>query len=464
MANFDNNILKADHSLRTKFVQILQKALESVEPYRAVATRLTVERDLLRVSDQSYYLGNNVPGNFSRIFVIGAGKAGVPMAQAIRDKLGSYIHGGWVVVKDTGEDVGFEADNGAIQIVQSAHPVPDQRGVDAARQIEQIAQQAGEHDLVIALISGGGSALLADVAAPISLVDLQMLTSLLLACGATINEINTLRKHCSTLKGGQLARVVYPATLITLVLSDVVGSPLDVIASGPTVPDSSSWQDAWAVVEKYGLASQLPQPIYQRLQNGLAGRIEDTPKPGDPLFARTQTVVIADNRIAALAAKAEAERQGYNTLLLSTFVEGEAAEVAKVVTALAKEIKDSGHPLAPPACLILGGETTVTLGNGPIGKGGRNQELALAAALRIEGINGVTIVSLATDGNDGPTDSAGAIIDGGTVARGQAGALHATAHLRDHNAYPFLQQTGDLLVSGATQTNVNDLIFVFVEA
>ncbi len=476
MANFYDTIcdtiLAVDRPLRTKLLQVLQKALEAVDPYRAVIAKLTVDRESLRVSDQYYDLGQSQAGHFSRVFVIGAGKAGMPMLRAVEDTLGSHLDGGWiyggcVVVKDTGDNLKIEtshsASEGAVQLVAAAHPVPDLRGVDAARQIEEIAQQAGEHDLVIALISGGGSALLADVAAPISLSDLQQLTSLLLACGATINEINTLRKHCSILKGGQLARAVYPATLITLVLSDVVGSPLDVIASGPTVPDSSSWQDAWAVVEKYHLADQLPQSIRQRLQAGLAGEIEDTPKPGDPIFARSQTLIIADNRIAALAAKAEAEQLGYHTLLLSTFIEGEAVEVAKVVTALAKEVKESGHPLAVPACLILGGETTVTLGSGAPGKGGRNQELALAAALRIEGMEGVTIVSLATDGNDGPTDSAGGMVDGGTVARGRTQGLSAKTHLSEHNAYPFLQKTGDLLISGATQTNVNDLIFVFVD-
>ncbi len=457
MANFEHNILETNRAVRMKIMQVLQRAVEAVEPYAAVASRVDVQNELLWISGQSYDLSD-----FARIFVIGAGKAGVPMVRAIEDKLGSQCEG-YVVVKDSGSQVDQPTAVGKIRIAAAAHPVPDSRGQDAARQIEEIARQARENDLVIALISGGGSALLADVAPPISLTDLQTLTSLLLACGATINEINTLRKHCSTLKGGQLARAVFPATLVTLVLSDVVGSPLDVIASGPTVPDLSSWQDAWAVVEKYDLSARLPQSIAQRLQAGLAGELADTPKPADSAFASSQTIVIADNRIAALAAKAEAERLGYKTLLLSTFVEGEAAEVAKVVSGLAKEVKESGHPLAPPACLILGGETTVTLGSGSHGKGGRNQELALAAALRIEGMAGVTVVSLATDGNDGPTDSAGGIVDGGTVERGRAWGLAAKEHLRQHDAYPFLRKTGDLLLCGSTETNVNDLIFVFVE-
>lgn len=458
MAVFNEDVLAPNRPLRSSLLRILQEAIAAVDPYQAVRKQLVRDGETLRIGEQTYPLAI-----FERIFVLGAGKAGMSMARAIDDVLGERITQGVVIVKDAGDADSSPAAVGKIQLVPASHPVPDQRGVDGAIAIEQVAQQAGANDLVIALISGGGSALLADVAAPISLAELQRMTSLLLACGATINEINCLRKHCSALKGGQLARAAHPATLITLVLSDVVGSPLDVIGSGPTVPDPSSWQDAWAVVEKYGLAERLPTTIRQRLQDGLAGKLADTPKAEDPVFATTQTLIIADNRIAALAAKAEAERSGYHTLLLSTFVEGEAGEVAKVACALAKEVKASNLPIAPPACFILGGETTVTLGSGEIGKGGRNQELALTSALRIAGEAGITIVSLATDGSDGPTDSAGAIVDGGTVARGEALGMDAKLYLRRHNAYPFLQQTGDLLRCGPTHTNVNDLIFVFVE-
>ncbi|RIK25136.1 MAG: glycerate kinase, partial [Chloroflexi bacterium] len=277
----------------------------------------------------------------------------------------------------------------------------------------------------------------------------------------TINEINTLRKHCSALKGGQLARAAAPATLVTLVLSDVVGSPLDVIASGPTVPDTSTWQDAWSVVEKYDLAEKLPPSIVQRLRAGLAGEIADTPKPGDPAFAGAHTLVVADNRVAAEAACKKAAEVGFHPLLLSTYIEGEASVIARVAVALAKEVQASSQPVAAPACLILGGETTVTLG-ADAGQGGRNQELALAAALGLEGSTGITVVSLATDGTDGPTDSAGGLADGTTVARGQALGLDAADHLRRHDAYPYLQAVQDLLVTGPTQTNVNDLVFVFV--
>ncbi|MFN8442158.1 MAG: glycerate kinase [Caldilineaceae bacterium] len=458
MAAFNEDVLVPNRGLRSSLLRILQEAIAAVDPYKAVKKQFVLNGEALQVGEQSYSLAA-----FERIYVLGTGKAGMSMARAIDDTLGARITQGIVIVKDAGDADSLPAAVGRIQLLPASHPVPDQRGVDGAKAIEQVARQARANDLVVALISGGGSALLADVAEPISLIELQSMTSLLLACGATINEINCLRKHCSSLKGGQLARAAHPATLITLVLSDVVGSPLDVIGSGPTVADPSSWQDAWAVVEKYGLADRLPATIRQRLQDGLAGKLADTPKADDSVFTTTQTLIIADNRIAALAAKAEAERIGYHTLLLSTFVEGEAAEVAKVACALAKEVKVSHLPIAPPACFILGGETTVNLGSGEIGKGGRNQELALASALRIAGEEGITIVSLATDGSDGPTDSAGAIVDGGTIARGEALGLAAKLYLRRHNAYPFLQRTNDLLVCGPTHTNVNDLIFVFVE-
>ncbi|GIV76755.1 glycerate kinase [Litorilinea aerophila] len=448
---FDPSVLRPNPELRATILQILEAGLKAVDP--AAATRRFLQREghRLTVAGRTYDLDR-----YRHIYVIGAGKAGAPMAQAVEAVLGDRLTGGLVVVK-----TGHAGPTHTVELVEASHPRPDEAGVEAGRRILELAQSAGEEDLVIALLSGGGSALLVAPAEGLTLADIQAMTDALLACGATINEINCLRKHCSAVKGGQLARAVYPATLVTLALSDVVGSPLDVIASGPTVPDSSTWADAWAIVERYELAQKLPRPILARLEAGLAGQIPDTPKPGDAVFERCQTVVVADNRTAALAARAQAQALGFHTLLLSTFVEGEAAQVARVVAALGKEIRASGEPVQPPACLILGGETTVTLGPEP-GQGGRNQELALAAAVALAGTQGITVVSLATDGTDGPTDSAGGLADGATVARGRAAGLDAEAHLRRHDAYPFLAATDDLLRSGPTQTNVNDLIFVFV--
>ena len=449
---FDQSILRPNPHERSKILCVLEAALGSVDPYRAVTQVLHREGELLTVGESSINLAD-----YRRLFIVGAGKAGAPMTQAVEEVLGDRIEQGLVVVKS-----GHSTPTELVTLVEAGHPIPDDTGVDAGTKILALANQATADDLVITLLSGGGSALLIAPADGITLADLQSMTAALLACGATINEINCLRKHCSAIKGGQLARAAYPARLLTLVLSDVVGSPLDVIASGPTVADTSSWNDAWAIVDKYAQAQLLPAAIIQRLQAGINGTVADTPGPDDPIFEQSKTIVIGDNLRAAEAAVSAAEEQGYNTLLLSTFFEGEAAQAAKFAVALGREVVANGHPLAAPACLILGGETTVSLGSNP-GRGGRNQELALAAALELADLPGVTVVSLATDGTDGPTDSAGGMADHNTVARGTAAALSAAEHLRHHDAYPYLIATDDLLRTGPTHTNVNDLIFVFVQ-
>ncbi|MEZ4864450.1 MAG: glycerate kinase [Caldilineaceae bacterium] len=449
---FAPSILLPNPAVRQRIVPILEAALAAVDPYGAVLAVLQRNGDRLTVGARHYDLAA-----YRRLFVIGAGKAGAPMTQAVEQILGDRITDGLVVVKTD-----HSGPTARVRLVEASHPMPDAAGVAAGQDMLTLAHTAGADDLVLALLSGGGSALLVAPAEGLTLADKQAMTNALLACGATINEINCLRKHCSAVKGGQLARAVAPATLVTLALSDVIGSPLDVIASGPTTPDASTWADAWAVVEKYALASKLPKAILQRLQLGLAGALADTPKADGAAFIRSQTLVVADNRVAAEAALAKARSQGYHALLLSTYVEGEASQVAKVAVALAKEVQATGQPVAAPACLILGGETTVTLGANP-GKGGRNQELALAGALALQDIAGVTVVALATDGTDGPTDSAGGMADGGTVARAAAQHLSSAEALRRHAAYPLLAATHDLLRTGPTQTNVNDLIFIFVE-
>ena len=450
---FDPSILTPNVAARTPIVAVLEAALDAVDPYQATLAALVRGGDTLTVAGQSYDLRR-----YHRVMVVGAGKAGAPMSQAVEHVVGDRLSAGLVVVK-----TGHSAPTRQIEIVEASHPRPDAAGVAAGQRILALAHDAGPDDLVIALISGGGSALFVAPAEGLTLADKQDMTAALLASGATIHEVNCLRKHCSRVKGGQLARAVAPATLITLALSDVVGSPLDVIASGPTVPDAATWDDAWAIVRRYDLADKLPPAVLKRLEDGRAGRIPDTPKAGDPAFAATRTLVIADNRVAAQAAAQRATELGYHPLLLTTFLEGEAAQVAKVAVALGREVQDSGGPVAPPACLILGGETTVTLGSNP-GQGGRNQELALAAAVALAGNAGITVVALATDGTDGPTDSAGGIADGGVAGRGRALGFDPEAYLRGHNAYPFLAATHDLLLTGPTQTNVNDLVFVFVGA
>lgn len=436
---------------------ILAAALAAVDPAAAVRRALHRQGETLIVRDHSYDLAA-----FRRLIVIGAGKAGAPMAQAVAEVLGDHIDDGFVVVKYEHTLAPGQAP-APLRLVEAGHPTPDQAGLEAGAEVLRRAEQAGPDDLVICLLSGGGSALLEALAPGLTLADLQATTDLLLASGASIRAVNTLRKRLSLVKGGQLARAIAPASLLTLIVSDVVGSPLDAIASGPTSPDPSTWAEAWEVVERYNLAGRLPAAVRQRLAAGRDGALPETPKPGDPIFAQSQTVIVADNAIAAEAARAEAEREGYHALVLTTFLEGEAREAAKFIVALAREVQTHHRPLAPPACLILGGETTVTLADcAHPGRGGRNQELALAAALVLAGNDGVTVVSLGTDGSDGPTDAAGGIVDGRTVARGLAVGLDATDHLRRHDAYPFLAAAGDLLRTGPTRTNVNDLVLALV--
>lgn len=448
---FDERVLQADPVRRRPALDVMKAALDAVNPYEAVLRALQVEGSQLRLSGYSCDLDTR-----ERILVVGAGKAGAPMSQAIETLLASRITAGLVVVKD-----GHAAPTDTITLCEARHPVPDTRGVAAGHRILELVRDTTDRDLVITLLSGGGSALLVAPAPGISLEDMQDMTRLLLAAGATINEINCLRKHCSILKGGQLARAIQPAPCLTLAVSDVIGSPLDVIASGPTVPDHSTWEDAWEIVTRFQLGPSLPAGIVRRLQAGRRGQAVDTPKPDDPAFADTRTLVVADNLTAARAAQAQAEACGFHARIMTTHLEGEAREVARVLTGFAREVQMHANPVPPPACLIFGGETTVSLGT-DYGQGGRNQELALAAAFALREMPRVLLAALATDGTDGPTDSAGALADAGTIPRGLARNLSPQYSLDQHDAYPYLVQTGDMLLTGPTFTNVNDLILVFI--
>jgi glycerate 2-kinase len=440
-----------EQEARANVWPIIKAALAAVDPGEAVRRQVQRSGATLRIGDRTYQLDD-----YKRVLVIGGGKAGVPMAAALAEILQDRLADGLVVVK-RGHVLAERI--GAVEVVEAGHPLPDEAGVQGAGRMVSLLEGASEGDLVICVISGGGSALMTLPVQGISLADLRALTGKLLACGATIGEINAVRKHCSRIKGGQLARLASPATLLSLILSDVVGNPLDVIASGPTVPDPTTYDDAYRVLEKYGVVKEVPASIVEHLQAGMAGRILETPKPGDSAFARVQNLIVGSNELAAQAAMEEAERLGFKAMVLSTFIEGEAREVAKVFAGLAKGMAWHDQPLAPPACLVAGGETTVTLRGQ--GKGGRNQELALAAALALEGWEKVMVVSLATDGNDGPTEAAGAFASGTTVARGQALGLSAQAHLENNDSYAFFAALGDLVLTGPTNTNVNDLIFTF---
>jgi glycerate 2-kinase len=449
---FDQRLLKGakTRERREKVLPILSAALEAVDPIHAVKRHVSLAGDELRIGKRVYDLSE-----YRNIYIIGGGKAGGSMALAMEEILGEHLTAGLINTK-----YGYLSETEIVRINEAGHPIPDAAGMSGAREIVEMAAKASEDDLLVCLISGGGSALMTLPVEGITLVDMENLTLALLRCGATINEINAIRKHLSQIKGGNLSRLGYPAEVVSLILSDVVGNPLDVIASGPTVPDSSTFVQAYGIIESYGLLDELPSSIVEHLHKGKEGIIPETPKDGDPVFAKTYNLIIASNEVAAQAAKAKAEDLGFNALLLSTFVEGEAREVAHVFSAIAKEILHSGRPVSPPACVVAGGETTVTIR--AEGKGGRNQELALAGALQIEGLDEVMIVTLATDGTDGPTDAAGAIADGSTLQRGMEKGLSASAYLANNDSYHFFEELDDLIITGPTNTNVNDLTFVFV--
>jgi hydroxypyruvate reductase len=427
--------MKLESRLRKQALSIFKAALKAADPGRAVARQLARE--------------NLAP--YRDIYVVGAGKAGAAMARAAERVLGRRITGGLVNVK-----YGHVAPLRRIELHECGHPLPDRSGVEGARRIAQIAAGAGADDLLLCLISGGASALLPLPADPITLDEKQETTKLLLACGADIHEFNAVRKHLSRIKGGQLARLAHPATVVSLLLSDVIGDDLDVIGSGPTAPDASTFARARAILEKYGIFDRVPAAVRERIARGACGEIPETPKQGDPVFQRVRNIVVGSNRAAVDAAVARARELGFRTLVLSTFVEGETREIARMHAAIAKEIVTSGRPLKPPACVITGGETTVTLRGG--GLGGRNQEFALSAAIDIAGLRNVVVLSGGTDGTDGPTDAAGAIADGNTLARNP----RAAEFLARNDSYHYFEGLGDLIVTGPTHTNVADVRLVLV--
>jgi glycerate 2-kinase len=393
-----------------------------------------------------------------RVFLIAAGKASIPMARAASEILGSILTQGIVITRHgQGQAAGLP---NSIQVFESGHPIPDMDGLAAAEQVEALLAATTSTDRLIVLISGGASALLPFPAAPISLEEMQAFTALLLASGAAIHELNTIRKHLDRLKGGQMARAAAPTPLAALILSDVVGDPLDVIASGPTVADPSTFQDARDILDKYHLFEQIPAPISAHFLSGIRGEIPDTPKPNDPLFKNVSNTIIGSNRLAAEAAVQEASRLGYQSMLLSTFIEGEAREAGKFAAALIKGIRYHETPFSPPACIVWGGETTVTIRGS--GKGGRNQELALSAALGMQGTDPVALMALATDGVDGPTDAAGAIVTGDTILQAKNTGLDAFQFLSQNDSYNFFKVTGELIMTGPTGTNVNDLLVLLV--
>jgi len=446
----ENSADEVYQRLRHDACLILESALRAVDPVEAVMNALSLEGGIL-----SYEGGSVDLSKVAKIVIVGGGKAGGLMAKAVGALLGKRITSGHINVLKGTEHSKLRH----VTFRGASHPIPDREGVNGVDRMLDLTNGLTKRDLVITLISGGGSALMPYPAPGVSLDDMQELTGLLLRAGATINELNSVRKHLSGFKGGQFARHVFPARMINLLLSDVIGDLIDTIASGPTSPDESSFMDARDVVVKYGLIDEIPVGVLSRLNDGLNGICPETPKPGDPIFENVSNLVIANNYLAARAASEVAEGLGYNSMILSTHIEGEARQVGGMFAGIAREEHSRGLPLPKPAAIIIGGETTVTVKGE--GKGGRNQEVALGAIRKMSGLRGI-IATLGTDGIDGPTDAAGAMVDGESLTRASGMGLIPDKYLEGNDSYNFFKSMGDLIHTGPTGTNVNDLTVILV--
>jgi glycerate 2-kinase len=419
----------------------IEAGIKATHPRRVIENSITVTNNTLNIEQHSYDLED-----YSDVLILGGGKAAGQMAEVLESLLDEYLTGGVVVTNDPTPTT-------RVEMVEGNHPIPDENGVAGTERILELAGEAGERTLILTVITGGGSALLPAPAGTIPLADSQTVTDNLLASGATIHEINVLRKHISAIKGGQLAQVAAPATVVGLTVSDVVGDDLDVIASGPTVPDPSTFQDAAAIVEAYELS--VPESVDRHLTAGLEGEISDTPQPGEPFFETTHNHVLANGFTALDAARDVAQQRGYEPIVLSSRMRGEAREVAKTHVAVAEEVRETGTPISPPAVVLTGGETTVTIQGD--GHGGPNQELALSGSLELSD-GDIVVASVDTDGLDGASDAAGAIVDCETAVP----ADEARSALANNDVYPLLNDTEALIHTGPTGTNVNDIQVVVV--
>ena len=430
--------------------EITQGAIRAVDPFVLIKEQIEKKQNVL-------YCKGVEPVDlaaYERVFVCGAGKGTAPMARAMEELLGDYLRGGDIIVK-----YGHTDRLRKVQLHEAAHPVPDENTLSATNRLLENLQHLTENDCVFVLLTGGGSALMESLPAGIQLTDLQQLSAVLLECGANIHEINCIRKHVSRIKGGQLAREIHPARCVTLALSDVIGDDLSVIASGPTTADPSTFGDALTILDKYRIADKIPALIRAHLQKGREGKIAETPKKNDEIFQSVSNTVIGNNRLALERAAIIAEASNFNTMILTSMLEGEAREIAKVFAAIIRELQMTNKPLKKPACILAGGEPTVQIRGQ--GKGGRNQELALAVAL--SGISQPYVfVSCGSDGTDGPTDAAGAICDQNTLGRAEKQNLKAAARLADNDAYHFFSPLNDLIMTGPTGTNVMDIIFALI--
>jgi glycerate 2-kinase len=428
-----------------RITRILAAAINAVEPGAAVGRFVHRDGDMLIISGRAYDLRS-----FRRVVLLGMGKASVAMSNALAEILDDRLSAGLVISKQTAS-----SSHSSLTILVGGHPVPDERSLEAGKKTIELVSNLQTEDLLICLISGGGSALATAPFDGVSLADTQVLTSALLACGARVDEINILRRHLDHMKGGGIVKMANAATIVSLILSDVVGSPLEAIAAGPTAPDPATLADAQSILAKYGLENRIPFSILQCLRAS-----PETLKPGDPIFTKVQNVIVGSNLQAAQAALAQAEAEGFHPYLRGTDMQAEARTAAFELATFLRQAKLTGEPITNPGCIVVGGETTVTLtGNG---KGGRNTELALAAVSELADFPEVMLITLATDGEDGPTDAAGAVVTGETLRRATGLGLHPEPFLERNDSYTFFSILDDLLKPGPTGTNVNDLIFLFI--
>ena len=436
-----------------EIMAILNTALSAVDPYMIVKKGIRFKNNSLEIGGQKIELHKK-----SKIYLIGIGKAVLPMALAASEALEMRLESGVLVAKHENPDFSTKLSS-KLRVVYGNHPTPARESVDAAKAVVELLSETQEEDVVIGLISGGGSSLMTLPNDLIAIEDLQQLTLLLLKCGASIDEINTIRKHLDSVKGGGLLRFISPSYSCNLILSDVIGDDISLIASGPTCADHSTYEEALSIILKYQLGKKINKNIIEHLEKGVRREIQETIRDDDPLLRKTSNQVIGSLRIAAQSARDMTEQIGFKTNLLSLGLNGEARDVGKY---LAKQLiyeQDSKKSKKKPLCLIAGGETTVTVKGS--GKGGRNQEIALSAAIALQGQKNCLMVTLATDGEDGPTDAAGGIIDGSTIEKGLSMGLNALNYLNNNDAYTYLEKTGCLLKTGPTGTNVNDLVFMF---
>ncbi len=442
-----NSTSEADSTARAVALGIIKSGLEAADPHKAVRDNVKRVGNTLVIQGRKYKLDE-----FERIAVVGGGKASGAMAEALEEILGEHPATGVVnVLKGTSRNVKTKN----IELNEAGHPIPDENGLKGVKFMFEVAKSVGKRGLIFFLISGGGSALLPYPADGVSLEDVQNVTDALLRSGATINEVNAVRKHLSAIKGGQFLRYVNSSEVVSLIISDVIGDPLDVIASGPTAPDPTTYQEVIRILRRYNLWATIPGNVHLHFQMGARGNLPETPKVGDRIFQKVNNVIIRNNRIATKACYEKAKELGYNALFLSSCLEGEARHVGTALGAIVREVRESDNPVPRPAAIIAGGETTVTVKGA--GKGGRNQELVLGASMKISGLDGVAVISIGTDGVDGPTDAAGAIADGKTVLRAREMSLNSFSFLDDNDSYRFFKRLKDLVITGPTGTNVNDL-------